>query len=75
MFPQEIKMESIRKLSNFNFQSTKTLYQNNLNNIGFFLQFSRANDTVSYLYQHQTLLFMEARENKCQISQELRKHR
>ena len=28
--------ESIRKLSNFNFQWTKTLYQNNLNNITFF---------------------------------------
>ena len=27
------KMESIRKLSNFNFQWAKTLYQNNLNNI------------------------------------------
>ena len=27
------KMESIRKLSNFNFQWTKTSYQNNLNNI------------------------------------------
>ena len=25
------KMESIRKLSSFNFQWTKTLYQNNLN--------------------------------------------
>ena len=30
------KMESIKKLSNFNFQWTKTLYQNNLNNIAFF---------------------------------------
>ena len=30
-----IKTESIRKLSNFNFQWTKTLYQNNLNNITF----------------------------------------
>ena len=29
-------MESIKKLSNFNFQWTKTLYQNNLNNIAFF---------------------------------------
>ena len=26
-----IKKKSIRKLSNFNFQSTKTLYQNNFN--------------------------------------------
>ena len=29
----DIKTESIRKLSDFNFQWTKTLYQNNLNNI------------------------------------------
>ena len=31
-------MESIRKLNmkNFNFQWTKTLYQNNLNNVVFF---------------------------------------
>ena len=33
------KTESIRKLSNFNFQWTKTLYQDNLNNIGFFFTF------------------------------------
>ena len=30
------KTESIRKLSNFNFQGTKTLYQNDFNNTGFF---------------------------------------
>ena len=29
-------MESIRKLSNFNFQWTKTLYQNNFKHIAFF---------------------------------------
>ena len=34
-----IKTESIRKLSNFNFQWTKTLYQNNLKNIAFFFTF------------------------------------
>ena len=34
-----IKMESIRKLSNFNFQWTKTLHQNNLNHIAFFFTF------------------------------------
>ena len=34
-----VKTESIRKLSNFNFQWTKTLYQNNLNNIAFFFTF------------------------------------
>ena len=32
-------MESIRKLSNFNFQWTKTLYRNNLYNITLFLTF------------------------------------
>ena len=32
-------MESIRKLSNFNFQWTKTLYRNNLYNITFFFTF------------------------------------
>ena len=31
-------------MSNFNFQWTKTLYQNNLNNIAFFLHFWRAVD-------------------------------
>ena len=34
-----IKTESARKLSNFNFQGTKTLYQNNLKNIAFFFTF------------------------------------
>ena len=34
-----IRTESISKLSNFNFQWTKTLYQNNLNNIAFFFTF------------------------------------
>ena len=43
------KTESIRKLSYFNFQWTKTLYQNDLNNIAFFLHFSRAIDVISYL--------------------------
>ena len=33
---RERKTESIRKLSNFNFQWTITLYQNNLKNIAFF---------------------------------------
>ena len=31
--PQRIKTESTRKLSNFNFQRTKTLYQNNIESI------------------------------------------
>ena len=32
------KMEFIRKLSNFNFQRTKTLSQNNLHNIAVFFK-------------------------------------
>ena len=36
------KTESIRKLSNFNFQWTKALYQNNLNNIAFFFTVFKA---------------------------------
>ena len=33
------KTDSLRKLSNFNSQWTKTLYQNNLRNIAFFFTF------------------------------------
>ena len=44
-----IKAEFTRKLSNFNFQWTKTLYQNNLYKIAFFLTFSRAKDVISHL--------------------------
>ena len=36
---KEIKREFTRKLSNFNPQWTKTLYQNNLKNIAFFYIF------------------------------------
>ena len=36
---QGYKTESFRKLSNFNYQWTKTLYQNNLKNIAFFFTF------------------------------------
>ena len=46
-------MESTRKLSNFNFQWTKTLYQNNLKNIAFFFTFSRAKYVISHLWKHQ----------------------
>ena len=35
----KFKAKSTRKLSNFNFQWTKTLYQNNLKNIAFFFAF------------------------------------
>ena len=41
LMSNRIKTESIRNLSNFNFQWTKTLHQNNLNNIKFSLHFSR----------------------------------
>ena len=41
-----IQTESIRKLSNFNFQWTKTLYQNILSHIAL-LHFSRAIDVIS----------------------------
>ena len=54
-----IKTESIRKLSNFNFQWTKTLYQNNLKYITFFFTLFKsyrcnllpitAPKTISYL--------------------------
>jgi len=36
---KSVKTESIRKLRNFNFQWTKTLYQNNLKHIAFFFTF------------------------------------
>ena len=36
---ETIQMECIRKLSNFNFQCTKTLYQNNLKHVAFFFTF------------------------------------
>ena len=36
---RSFKTESIRKLSDFNFQWTKTLCQNNLNNTAFFFRF------------------------------------
>ena len=39
MFGQAVKTESVKKLSNFNFQWTKTLYQNNLKHIALFFTF------------------------------------
>ena len=44
-----LKTESIRKLSNFSFQGTKTLYQNNLDNIAFFFTFFKGYTLTSYL--------------------------
>ena len=47
-----IEMESISKLSDFNFKWTKLLYQNNLNNIAFFLRFFKSYrcTVISYLW-------------------------
>ena len=42
-------MESTRKLSNFNSQGTKTLYQNNLNNIVFCFTFFKGYKLLNFL--------------------------
>ena len=47
MVSREFKMESTGKLSNFDIQWTKTLYQNNLKRIAFFLHLSRTEDVMS----------------------------
>ena len=65
---KEIKREFPRKLSNFNPQWTKTLYQSNLKNIAFFLHFFRPKDVISH---HQGKFLKRVRENEGQISQEL----
>ena len=58
-------MGSIRKLSNFNFQWTKTLLQNILGYITFFfLQFSRALDILVICINTKETLLMAARESK-----------
>ena len=63
-----VKTEFIRKLSNFNFQWTKTFYQNNLNNIAFFFTFFKG-----YRYNKLSVItpktiFMGARdENTAKI--------
>ena len=51
---RHIKTKSIRKSSNFNFRWTKTLYQNNLNNIAFFFTF----------FKGERIFVMRAREKK-----------
>ena len=48
----------------FNFQWTKALCQNNLNNIAFFFTFFNG-----YRCNVRRKLLMRARENDCQISQ------
>ena len=68
---KKFKMESTRKLSNFNSQWTKILYQNNLKNIEFFfyifqglkMQLVICNNTK------ENFLWEPGRENECQISQ------
>ena len=57
-----VKTESTRKLSNFNFYWTKTLYQNNLSNTAFFSYIPKAIRTG-------------AQENERQMLQELWKQR
>ena len=42
-------MESIKKMSNLNFQWTKALYQDNLNNIALFFTFFKAKDVINHL--------------------------
>ena len=63
------KTESIRKLSNFNFQWTKTMYQNNLNNITFFFTFFEGYrcNKLSLIITPKKFI-MGATENECQIS-------
>ena len=46
-----IKTESTRKLNNVNFQWTKTLYQNILSHIAFFLHFSGADIIIVLITQ------------------------
>ena len=67
---KKVKMESIRKLSNFNFQWTKSLYQNNLKHIAFFLLFSRIMDVISKLsvITPEKNFYGSLRKKKIQIS-------
>ena len=46
-----IKTESTRTLTNFDFKRTKILYRNNLKHIAFF--FIGAIEVINHLYQHQ----------------------
>ena len=65
-----IKTESTRWFSNFDFQGTKILYQNNLKYIPFrFLHFSRTKDVINHLYWTPKKFLLGARENECQILQ------
>ena len=44
-----LKTESTGKLRYFNFQCTKTLYQNNLKYIAFFFTLFKVKDVISHL--------------------------
>ena len=62
-----IKAESIRKLRNFNFQWTKTLYQNNFNYFAFFFTLLEAINVISYIWNNSNeKLLIGTRENKLQ---------
>ena len=50
-----VKTESTRKLSNFNFYWTKTLYQNNLSNSAFFSYIPKAIRTGAQENERQML--------------------
>ena len=50
----EIKTESTRKLSNFKFQGTKSLYQNSLKNIAFFFYIFQALKMLLLVIRHNT---------------------
>ena len=72
-----INMESTRKLSNFNFQWTKTLYQNNLIHIEFFSTLFKGyllvicnNTKDNFLWELVKIDFKFHRncENTCKIS-------
>ena len=64
-------MESVRKLGNFNFQWTKTLYQKNFKVYCiFFLLFSRVMDVISKLsvITPKKIFYGSLRKKKFQIS-------
>ena len=64
-------------MSNFDFQWTKILYQNNLKHIAFFLTFFkdyRCNKSSVVTQKEKKKISMGARGNKCQISQDVKKN-
>ena len=62
-------MESNRELRNCNFQWTKTLYQNNLNNIAFFFTFFKGYKCNKLSVITPKKVSNGSPENECQISQ------